>query len=208
MAHVSITEATQNEVLSMSTLEARAFHPVNPYHRKCFPDTPLVRQWWCSIFESEVEDPTCYPLIAVDTQATDDSKRAVGVLLLRRFERGQKGGGSFTSFPLTDDHDKEGCASMFKGAGEHREALIGDRRHLVVQYFGVDHEYKGSSIGTRLLERACEIADDEGIDIFVEANKSATSFYMKVGFDSERELTMPGPEQYVECLMVRKRRRF
>ncbi|KAK3700766.1 3'-5'-exoribonuclease [Vermiconidia calcicola] len=195
MAHISIVEATQNDVLSMSTLEARAFHPVNPYHRKCFPDTPLVRQWWSSIFESEIEDPTCHPLVAVDTDSTADPKPVVGVLLLRRFGRGQKGGGSFTSFPLTDDHDKEGCKSMFKGAGEHREALMGDRRHLVIQYFGVDHEYKGSGIGTKILERACEIADTDGIDMFVEANKSATSFYKKVRFETEKELTMPGPEQ-------------
>lgn len=76
------------------------------------------------------------------------------------------------------------------------------RPHFCVDHFGVDAEHQGRGLGKVLLGRACEIADREGLDVFVEANEFAESFYLKFGFETERKLEMPGG--MTECFLVRR----
>jgi hypothetical protein len=59
----------------------------------------------------------------------------------------------------------------------------------------------GRGFGTRLLARACEIADQEKLCVFVQANEFAESFYRKFGFKTEQKLEMPGG--LTECFLIR-----
>ena len=81
---------------------------------------------------------------------------------------------------------------------------MGDRVHYHIELFGTDHEWKGKGIGSKMLKRACEIADGEGLDVFVQANAGAVSFYEKFRFRNEGELVMPGEDNYLETFMVRR----
>ncbi len=76
------------------------------------------------------------------------------------------------------------------------------KEHFCVDHFGVDEEWQGKGIGGRLLGKACEVADEEGLDMFVEANANAESFYQKFGFKTEGKEEMPGGQ--TECFLVKR----
>jgi ribosomal protein S18 acetylase RimI-like enzyme len=200
MANVSITEARQSDLESLTTILPRSFHPVNAYQRVAQPDTPKIREWWRRVFEDEIKDDNCHPIVAIDPTTDKD----VGVLTLRRFEPEGKGSGFWSMYPLTDDHNKAMCDAFIFKMTEWREKLMGGRSHYLIELFGTDHAYKGCGVGSKMLKKACDIADETGDDIFVQANASAIGFYEKFGFKSEGEVLMPGEDEYLETFMVRR----
>lgn len=114
-----------------------------------------------------------------------------------------KGSGLWTMYDLTADHDRVAYRPMIAGMTEHRERVMLGKPHFVIELFGVDHAYKGRRIGVQLLARACEIADEAGHEIFVQANASARDFYCKLGFEVQWKSVMPGETEYVEYMLVR-----
>ena len=200
MGDIFITEARQSDLGSLTTSFPRSFHPVNTYQRVAQPDTPKIRAWWYQVFEDEIKDDNCHPIVAIDPSTGKD----VGVLTLRRFKADGKGSGFWSMYPLTDDHNKAMCDAFIVVMAEWREELMGGRSHYLVELFGTDHAYKGRGVGSKMLKRACEIADETGDDVFVQANESAIGFYEKFGFKNEGEVLMPGEVKYLETLMVRR----
>ena len=73
--------------------------------------------------------------------------------------------------------------------------------HFVIELFGVDHEAKGLGLGKALLSRACKIADEAGLPIFVMGNASAKGIYVKCGFEVRDVKILAGG--YEENMLVR-----
>ncbi|KAF7196934.1 hypothetical protein HII31_01852 [Pseudocercospora fuligena] len=201
----SIVEATPDHVPSCSTIMPRAFHSNNEYVRKCFPDTPLVGSWWSKIFLDEIASEDCHVLIAV-AEYDSPSTKVFGILCMRLLEADDVSAGFYSLYPFTPDHNFE----MFKPA---MDAMIEGRtkvfsgtgkKHWLIELFGVDHGYKGLGLGRKLLEKCFEIADERSEDVFVEANASAAGMYMKMGFESQGSVMMPGDLKYEEFMLVRR----
>ena len=62
-------------------------------------------------------------------------------------------------------------------------------------------------LGRKPLQRACQISDQKGVDIFVEGNMFAVGFYRKSGFEVVKEIVLPGEEEYGEAMLVYSSRR-
>jgi GNAT superfamily N-acetyltransferase len=88
---------------------------------------------------------------------------------------------------------------------EYRERFMLGRPHMCVEHFGIDGACQGEGLGSRLMGRVCEMADEEGLDVFVQANEFAESFYHRFGFGTEGSEVMPGG--LTECFLVRRARR-
>ena len=82
--------------------------------------------------------------------------------------------------------------------------------HFVVEMFGVDHETQGSGLGTKMLLKACEIADEAGLPVFVMANASAKGIYQhpEIGFELRDVKVLPGEMQYEEYMLVRSAKKL
>lgn len=200
MADISVSEARQSDLDSLTTIVTRSFHPVNPYIKRALPDTPELRAWWSRIFEDEMREESCHVLVALDSKTNKD----IGVLTLRLLAPNDKGAGFWTMYPLTQDHEWEKYRSMVDGMVEARERLMLGRPHYLIELFGVDNAFKGRGVGTKLLARACEIGDEAGHDTFVQSNASARDFYMRLGFSCDGEAVMPGEPKYIEYMMIRR----
>lgn len=201
-----ITEATPANIASLTTIVARSFHPVNPFIKKCLPDTPQMRQWWARGFTDSFASADAHILTALDASGGDHL--AAGVLTCRFMGPEERGAGIWTRTPVgpDDDHDRAMYAAIIENMTVHRERLMLGRRHLCIELFGVDQRYQGRGVGGRLLQRACELADDVGLETFVQANASAKDFYCKLGFVVDEMVVMPGEEAYTEYLLVRPAR--
>ncbi|KAK5115283.1 hypothetical protein LTR62_001483 [Meristemomyces frigidus] len=195
-----LDKPTKDHLPSLSTISARAFHPVNPYWRRAIPDTPLTRDWWIKVFTDYINNEYSYALTATDPQ---EPNKVLGVLLLSYNDPSAKRAGTWADFEITPDHDAEAAAAMLGAGADAHPRLMKGNSHLVVEFFGVDHAFKGHGIGQKLLRKACEIAGGGGYDTFVCANGSAAGFYERFGFEVRERKVMPGEEKYVECMMVR-----
>ena len=197
---ITVIEARQSDVTSLTTIVARSFYPVNPYIKQTFPDTPTIRAWWSRIFQNVINSSSCHVLAAIDP----DTDKDIGILILRLLGPDERGAGFWTMYDWTEDHDEAKVKAMIDAMVEYRERMMLGRSHFSIELFGVDHDFKGRGVGTKLLARACEIADRAGYDVFVQANASARDFYARLGFGVEGETVMPGEGEYRECMMVRR----
>ena len=209
-----IRPATPSDLPSLSTIVPRSFHPTNPYIQKLFPDTPLLQQWWTEIWTTKFQTPATSHVLTVepsnpnpnpnnnenDTTTTNKSK-SLGILSMQLFAPSQSGAGLYTTFPPTPDHDAQAYHDVASNLAKARETLMAGTAHFVIELFGVDHEAKGLGLGKGLLLRACEIADEAGLPMFVMANASAKGLYVKCGFEVRDVKVLPG--DYEESMLVR-----
>lgn len=203
MAQLSVTPAREADLESLSDLVPRAFHRSNEYFRTTLPNTPLLRQWWAGLIGDAIRDLIYHVLTIIDSNETPGARLAVSLLLLRRIAADGTGENVFHRHPPTADHDHARYAAMLRGSvGGPRERLMSGVSHFSLDLFGVDDQYQGSGLGKALLKTACEIADAQSADIFVQANIYARAFYEKRGFQCVEEILLPGPEKYGEVFLV------
>jgi len=126
----------------------------------------------------------------------------LGLLCLRKYKADERGAARWGTFPPPLEVDREAFDAMLNSMIKYREQFMFGRAHFCVDHFGVDAEYQGRGLGKILMARACEIADREELDVFVEANEFAESFYQKFGFKTEQKLEMPGG--LTECFLIRR----
>ena len=194
-----VDPAREEDLPSIGTIHARAFHPTREWHRKVFPSS--VAPWWEEKYGLELEDPTVH-VLKITSLNPALSNNVLGLLCMRKYEADERGAGRWSSFPSPPGVDRDTYDFMIRSMIEHREKMMLGRPHLAIDHFGVDNEYQGRGLGKRLLAKACEVADEEKLDCFVEANEFAESFYQQFGFKTERKDSMPGG--LVECFLVRK----
>lgn len=115
----------------------------------------------------------------------------------------ERGAGFYTTFSPTADHDAPAYKDVAEGLTSAREGFMMGQAHFVIELFGVDHSVKGYGLGKMLLTKACEIADEAGLPIFVMANASAQGIYPKVGFELRDIKVLPGELKYEEFMLVR-----
>jgi GNAT superfamily N-acetyltransferase len=216
MTSSTVRPATPSDLPSLSTIVPRSFHPTNPYIRNLFPDTPLLRQWWTDIWTAKCQTPETSHLLTVEESlnpnpnpnsannnhiSTTTPPKSLGILSLQLFTPSQTGAGLYTTFAPTPDHDAEAYHDVASSLASARESLMTGTAHFVIELFGVDHEAKGLGLGKGLLLRACAIADEAGLPIFVMANASAKGIYVKCGFEVRDVKVLPG--DYKEFMLVK-----
>jgi ribosomal protein S18 acetylase RimI-like enzyme len=197
MSDTSGWKAEARDLPSIGTIHTRAFHPKTEWHRKVFPSS--ISPWWEEKYALDINDPTCYVL---KIPSPESSSTVLGLLSFRKYTADERGAGSWSSFPPSPQIDREAYDAMLESMIKYREMFMFGRPHFCIDHFGVDAEYQGRGLGKTLIARACEIADREELDIFVEANEFAESFYNKFGFKTEQKLEMPGG--MTECFLIRR----
>jgi len=172
------------------------------------PNTPILRDWWAKIFTSKLHTPTTSHLLTA--ASTTNPSHSLGVLSIQLLGPSDHGAGFWSSFPPTPDHDAAAYADVSSNLSNAREALMMGQPHFLIELFGVDHETKGSGLGKKLLLKACEIADEAGLPVFVMANASAKGIYQhpEIGFELRDVKVLPGEMRYEEYMLVRPARKL
>ncbi|KAF3397786.1 hypothetical protein F1880_005629 [Penicillium rolfsii] len=202
MSHVVVGLAESADLPSIGTLHVRAYHPTREWHRRIFPES--IAPWWEKKYAMDIADPNSYVLKISDSESPASTPAPVlGLLSLRKYDTNERGAGRWTSCLPPPEVDKEAYDSMIRSMIEYRERFMFGRMHLCIDHFGVDHQYQGRGMGKMLMAKACEIADREKLDIFVQANEFAESFYHNFSFETQGKLEMP-LDGVTQCFLVRK----
>lgn len=203
---VIIQEANLSHVSSLATINARAFHPTNAYHRRIFPKTPLVLSWWEKVFTNEINDPAAHAIIAVDTTAQDKNLQVIGTVCMRLMEPDIYSAGLYSMHEWTSDQDLEAFQPSIDFMADWRRKLFAGTGQwcYMLEVVGVDHEWQRRGVGTKLVKRAIEIANEKGCPVFLEANGFAVEFYLRLGFEEKARARVSGhQEEYVQHVLVR-----
>lgn len=193
---VGLAEAA--DLPSIGTLHARAYHPARELHRRVFPE--CLAPWWEEKYAMDIEDPKCYVL---KISSPDSPTSVLGLLSLRKYEANERGAGRWTSFAPPSQVDRVAYDAMIKSMVDYRERFMFGQVHLCIDHFGVDATYQRRGLGKMLIVKTCKIADQEGLDIFVQANEFAETFYQNFGFTTEERLEIP-PDGVTQCFLIRR----
>ncbi|KAK4504272.1 hypothetical protein PRZ48_005188 [Zasmidium cellare] len=197
---IEIREADANHVESLKTILARSFFPVNDVVKKALPDNSEMRDWWGQVYSEEIDNPSCHPIIAVNTE----DGTVIGVVCLRRMDGSEPMGGFWSKHPWTDSHSR----ALWQGPVDcmvawEEKLMKGQPQYYLLELLAVDHAYKGQGVGDRLVRRACEVADKERLSIFLQSG-SAKNYYLKLGLGFRIEVE-PEWDGYKACIIVRPR---
>jgi ribosomal protein S18 acetylase RimI-like enzyme len=155
--------------------------------------------WWEEKYALDIDDPNCY---LIKTPSPDSPTTVLGLINLRKYKADERGAGRWSSFPPPPTANIGAYDAMVKAMIYYRENFMLGQVHLCVEHFCVDSECQGQGLGKALMAKAYEMADRERLDMFVEANEFAESFYQKFGFKTEQKLEMPGG--ITECFLIRR----
>lgn len=193
----TVEAVTAQDLPSLGTINERAFHPNGEWHRKLFPSS--ATPWWKEKFALDLNDPT-YRILKVSSP--EFPGKVGGIICLRKYEAGERGAGRWTTYPGPPEGDAESYKAVIQSMIVYRERFMLEQTHMTVDFFGVDAEHQGSGLGSKLLTKACQIADEEKLDMFVQANQYAYKFYQRFGFKAQGEEEMPGG--LVEYFLIRR----
>jgi len=84
-----------------------------------------------------------------------------------------------TLVPLTADHHEALKDALVEQARD-RATLMRQEPNFQVDLLGVDRAFQGRGVGRRLVQRACEVADQEGAAVFLQTTK-AREWYLGLG---------------------------
>lgn len=205
-AELVLRSATASDRLELTAIFAKSFHPVSPFMRQAIPDTPVTRAWWDRVNSVALEDPDVRLIKVMESSRGD---LIAGIARYRTVTRKlaadkNEESGTWSKVPLTEDHNHELCIAFIEFMGNARKDHMGDRPHLFIELLATIHDFKGRGAGRLLVNRICEDADREGLEIFVETNRDIVPFYEKFGFVVKEQRDMPGYHEYSEFIMIRQ----
>jgi ribosomal protein S18 acetylase RimI-like enzyme len=201
--------ATVADIPVLASVWYDAFHPVSPFMRRAFPDTPLIREYWTKANTYALNDPDIRTMVVAN-----EASKPEQVIAVARFQAPPADtsvaqpldAGTWSRFPWTIDHDVQtlNTAVAFQSAG--REKAMQGKRHYFIELLATKHEFKGKGAGKMLIDWVCEQADKEQVEVFVDTNKDIVRFYERFGFNVQEKMVMPGDIPYEQYLLVRPKR--
>jgi ribosomal protein S18 acetylase RimI-like enzyme len=135
--------------------------------------------WWITRYTHNISDPTCLVLAATSTTSPHN---ILAVIVLKKYDAQTKGAGTWTFFPRCEDQPKEAYEDMLRSMIQGRERFMLGKPHYHIEHFAVDHAVQRLGVGKKLIAKAFEIVDEEGVEVFVQTNEFAAAFYERVGF--------------------------
>ncbi|KAE8154090.1 acyl-CoA N-acyltransferase [Aspergillus avenaceus] len=172
---LAIAEVTRDDVPKLSQVWYRAFG--TPPNLVLFPDTPCVRTWWN---ETNLND-LChrpYQRFLKVVSSTDPSS----VLGYAKWDlEPDRCGERFP--PWHAESDGEHCSEFFDGIEQQRKNIMAGRKHYYLDMLAVNPDYGRRGAGSKLVEWGCDLADQDGVPIYLASSDAGIRLYQKFGFE-------------------------
>lgn len=220
-----LSEATVADIPALSPTFVRAFHDT-PFFVTMFPDSPAIDKWWQESHKTAILDPHTHCVKVVDQE--NGEIVACARWVLPGDGDGPHPASAADRWPeFTDDTDRTLTDALFDAMDHGRETYMGKRKHYcefvdiilldiatwlcreilltlaVLELLQVVQEYKGRGIGSLLIQYGCDLADRDGLEIYVDASMDGFPLYQRFGFVLKEEAAMPGGFGYIDRHLVR-----
>jgi GNAT superfamily N-acetyltransferase len=206
----NITPSTLNlsavlpaDIPALTTVWFAAF--TDPAIRQLFPDTPGVRSWLTAANQHDLHSKPFQKYVKiVDTSARDEhGQKHERIIAYAKWdlstpeERGRR-------YPLWHHDMPAAECEMFFGREEReRRRVRGGLKHYCMvlvwmrpnqglRLIGVDldtlvvqPDYQRRGAGSMLVQWGCDLADEEGVALYVDASRAGAPLYERFGFLDE-----------------------
>ena len=127
--YLELCDSKLMDVLALSSIFSKSFHPVSSFMKQAIPDTLQISQWWNEVNTLALSDPEFRVMTIVDTAA---DRRIVAYARWRlpaAVRSMAVDAGGWSAMPLTAYHDEALCNAFINFMAEQRRSLMQDRPH-------------------------------------------------------------------------------
>ncbi|KAJ5777952.1 hypothetical protein N7520_001198 [Penicillium odoratum] len=186
---LTLQPVTQTDIPSLSELWYKSFSI--PINLLMFPDTPNIRNWWNEANSNDLlRNPRRKYLKIVDPAGT-------AVAYAKWDLDPQHSGARFPAWHA--ESDSETCNLVFTKLDEEKKLYFGTRKFYYLDMLVVHPEYRGRGAASMLIQWGCELADREGVPVYLDAHVDAASLYRRFGF-KDREDKSVTPEGAISMI--------
>ncbi|KAE8381705.1 acyl-CoA N-acyltransferase [Aspergillus bertholletiae] len=171
---LSICEVALDDIPQITEVWYRAFS--TPHNLELFPDTPAVRSWWNKNISYDLVNRPYQKYIKVVDAACPGEIIAYAKWDLQPDECGER------FLPWHPESNAELCAQLFGGIELQRKSLMRGCRHFYLDMLATNPEHGRRGAASLLVHWGCDIADRNGITIYVSSSDQAVGLYQKFGF--------------------------
>ncbi|KAJ5624772.1 hypothetical protein N7510_001081 [Penicillium lagena] len=175
----------------------------DPGMRHLFPDTSSVRQWWDDANRHDLlHKPFQKYLKVVDPELVDKDGRSK-LVAYAKWDMAvdfQQRGSRFP--PWHAEMPGQDCDAFFTGLDRGRARIMGDKNHIYLDMLATHPDYRRRGAASLLVGWGCKIADQRGLEAYVDASKDGAPLYEKFGFvdRSDPTATIEGVTSMVRSL--------
>ncbi|KAF4611349.1 hypothetical protein G7Y89_g15664 [Cudoniella acicularis] len=154
--------------------------------------TPGVREYFIECYTRSIEERQ--DVVMVMTEETEPGKRKVGAFAKVSLE---KGGQPPTDWRarwragLPESLPAEFLEEFWAAISRQRVVVMGERKHRFLEVMATHPECQRKGLASALLKWACERADREGVEFYLDASTKGRPLYEKFGFVAETEKMDP-----------------
>ncbi|EGX94648.1 acetyltransferase, GNAT family [Cordyceps militaris CM01] len=103
----------------------------------------------------------------------------------------------------------EACEQFFGGMTRKWAERMGNKPHFYLKLLHTDPAYQRRGAASMLLRHFADLADEHGLESYLEASEEGRPLYEKFGYETVEVLVTDfskwgGPERFENCLMLRK----
>ncbi|KAL5045914.1 hypothetical protein BDW71DRAFT_207898 [Aspergillus fruticulosus] len=169
------------DIPDLTTIWFAAF--TDPAIRQLFPDTPGVRAWLTAANQHDLHSKPFQKYVKiVDSSARDEhGQKRERIVAYAKWdlsmpeERGER-------YPLWHcDMPAAECEEFFQREEREREGVTGGARHYYLDTLATHPDYQ------QLLQWGCDLADEAGVALYVDASRAGAPLYERFGFVDESE---------------------
>ncbi|KAJ5690846.1 acetyltransferase [Penicillium macrosclerotiorum] len=175
--------ATLEDVSAITDLWFAAF--TDPGPRYLWPDTSGVHQWLEDAHRSDLQNKHFQRYIKIVDPQSADSQGRPRIVAFAKWDTSNLDDRGRRYPPWHEDMPGAACEAFFQRADDERRRVMGDRKHYYLDTLGTHPDYQRQGLGSMLVKWGCELADQDGVGVYVDASTAGASLYRKFGFVDE-----------------------
>ncbi|KAJ5591692.1 uncharacterized protein N7459_002061 [Penicillium hispanicum] len=180
MAPLTVQPVTPDDVPALSQLWYTAFSiPVN---LRMFPNTPGLRTWWDEANRRDLLHNSLRRYLKVVDPAAPGLMVAYAKWDLDPSASGER----FP--PWHGESDHEACEHLFTVLEEERKRFLAGRKHYYLDMLVTHPDYRGQGAASMLIQWGCDLADQNGVLVYLDAHEDAASLYQSFGFKGREDI--------------------
>lgn len=231
-----LSPATLEDLPVISTMFPRSYHN-SPFFKKMLPDTPANEKWWQESHRIALHDPLTRVVKVTDQgngeivglvrwvlpregegpqpgsekgrwpEFTDDvDKTLSGPMFGFMAQRREEVMGDKRHYCTSESQIRSFRGRPHSGH-DHSSWRSSLMTITVLELIETVGEYKGRGAGSLMMRYGCDMADKDGLEIYVDSSMEGYPMYLKYGFVVKAEEPLPGGFDYIQRHLVRPPRR-
>ncbi|KAF5013960.1 hypothetical protein FDECE_89 [Fusarium decemcellulare] len=177
-----LEEATVDDVPALTELWYAAF--TDPGVRHLWPDTPGVRKWWDDANREDfINKKEFQHYIKIVDPKSKDGRGRPRIAAYAKWDLATPKERGPRYPPWSEDMPIQACDAFIERLENSRlQVMAGQKKHYYLDTLVTHPDYQRRGAGSMLVKWGCDLADKDGVGVYVDASEAGAPLYQKFGF--------------------------